>query len=71
VHSFVAATGVREVHASLRGAHVFGAMSYMKPGVYMGGEKRNEGLEAEYANKYADEAAIRAVTGRAQSSAAE
>jgi hypothetical protein len=46
-------------------------MSYMKPDVYMGGEKRNEGLEAEYANKYADEAAIRAVTVRALMSAAD
>jgi copper homeostasis protein CutC len=63
--SFVSVTGVREVHASLRGEWVSGGMGYRREGVYMGGEKRNDGLHIEYATKSADETKIRVVTGHA------
>lgn len=62
--SFVAATGCSEVHGSLRGEWKFGRMEFKKAGVYMGGEKRNDGLTCEYATKEADEEKIRQVTGK-------
>lgn len=51
---------LREVHASMR-SFSWGAMHFRKEGVYMGGEKRNSGLEVEYGCKGADEKRIRVV----------
>ena len=76
IPALVAATGLREVHASMR-SFLWGAMQFRKEGVYMGGEKRNDGCEAEYGLKGADEQRIRLVvqqlcgaTATAQSDAA-
>lgn len=63
IPSFAAHTGVCEVHASLRGDWQWGRMQWRKSGVFMGGEKRNDGPHVEYAIKTADESKIRAVTG--------
>jgi copper homeostasis protein CutC len=62
IPSFVSVSGVREVHASIRGEWTFGRMEYRKSDVYMGGEKRNDGLHIEYATKQADEQRIRVIT---------
>jgi hypothetical protein len=48
----VAHTGVPEVHASLR-VKTFGAMTFHREGVYMGGEKSNHGLAPEYGLSHA------------------
>ena len=60
---FVRHTGVREVHGSLRSALPPPLeQRFLKPGVFMGGEKRNIGAETEYEIKVADETKIRTVT---------
>lgn len=55
-----ATPGLREVHASMR-SFAWGPMLFRKEGVFMGGEKRNSGLEAEYGRKAADETRVRIV----------
>ena len=64
-----ATPGLREVHASMR-SFSWGAMQFRKEGVYMGGEKRNIGLEVEYGCKGADEKRIRVVTSQLGSASA-
>lgn len=59
ISAIVQATGVQEVHGSARGPRQWGRMEFRREGVYMGGEKRNEGLDAEYANKFCSEARVR------------
>ena len=53
IQQLVAETGVNEVHASARSLK-WGAMAFKKNHVYLGGEKHNSGLEAEYAVKTVD-----------------
>ena len=64
-----ATPGLREVHASMR-SFSWGAMQFRKEGVYMGGEKRNSGLEVEYGCKGADEKRVRVVTSQLASASA-
>ena len=52
VATLVKATGLREIHASLR-TQVMGAMRFHRPALFMGGEKRNEGLQSEYGRSVA------------------
>lgn len=62
IPSLLTHTHLHEVHASLRtSSPVWGRMQFKKDGVYMGGEKKNEGLSAEYARKKADAEKIKTV----------
>jgi copper homeostasis protein CutC len=60
VGDLVAMTGVQAVHASLR-REFMGSMEFKKEDVFMGGEKKNEGIKTEYGFKAADKERIEAV----------
>jgi copper homeostasis protein len=50
VVKLLTATGLREVHASMRSSRD-GGMEYRREGIYMGGEKHNNSLDIEYSHR--------------------